>query len=407
LIKFDIGDQALGKISIRQMKVLHVIPSISELRGGTSSAILDMVKTQLASGITAHITTTNDNGPDILDVPLGSCTEYEGISVFFFNRFSPGIPSVREFALSWPLTRWLLQHIVDYDLIHVHALFSYASTTAMMVARLRKIPYVVTTHGLLCEWAMSQSQHKKRIYLSLIERANLNRAQALHFTSNYEQQQTSKIGLKAPQFVVPLGLTIPAPIPDARQRLREWLKVSEDETVILFMSRLHPVKGLDYLIPALAKLADYRFTFILAGSGTTTYEAELQDMLIKANIDSRTRCVGFVQGERKDILLQGADLFVQTSKMESFGIAVLEALASGTPVLVTQNVAIAEEISTYHLGYVTKLDSSLISDRLSQILEHSAEARERGNSARDFIYENYTWDHVISGLANMYRKIKK
>ncbi|MDF5727464.1 MAG: glycosyltransferase [Rhizonema sp. PD38] len=387
------------------MKVLHVIPSVAQVRGGPSLAVIEMVKALRNQGIDAEIATTNDNGPNLLDVPLGQCIEYQQVPVWFFPRFSPSFQALREFAFSSQLTTWLWQSVYKYDLIHVHAIFSYPSTVAMAIARQKQVPYVVRPLGQLCNWSLQQSVRKKQIYLKVIEQANLNHSRAIHFTSQQEQQEVSQLSLNTPSFILPHGLCIPPTIKNAHQRLRQYLNLPADEPIILFLSRLHPKKGLDYLIPALGKLTNYQFTFAIAGSGSKEYESEIESLLIDHSIRENTHLLGFVKGELKDLLMQGANLFTLTSHSENFGLAVLEALAVGLPVLVTPGVALADLVEQQHLGYVAKLDVSAIASSLQQALEHPQEAHRMGDRARQLISQRYTWDKVASNLSNIYSQI--
>ncbi len=390
------------------MKVLHVIPSVSPLRGGPSEAVLQMVHALREQGVEAEIVTTNDHGDGLLNVPLFERIAYPidaPVPIRFFPRFSPPITAIREFAFSGTLATWLWQHIRDYDLVHVHAIFSYASTVAMAIARLHGVPYIVRPLGQLCSWSLQQGQSKKQIYLNLIERANLNHAQSIHFTSEPEQQEATLLGLHTPSFVLPHGLVMPAAIMDAKARLRQALNLPVDEPIILFLSRLHPKKGLDYLIPALSRLQDYRFTLVLAGNATSDYETDVQQLLQQTGLEQRTRRLGFVAGTEKQLLLQGADLFALTSHSENFGIAVLEAMANGLPVLITPGVALAALVQRSHLGWVTPLDVSDIANTLRYVFTHPEQAKRMGEDAKNIVFQQYTWPFITTDLIQKYQLI--
>jgi glycosyltransferase involved in cell wall biosynthesis len=387
------------------VKILHVIPSVAPVRGGPSQAILQMVGALNHQGMMVEIAATNDNGPHLLDVPLCHPIQYAGVPVRFFPRLSVGGSAVREFAFSSAFTNWLWNSIHNYDLIHVHAIFSYVPTVTMAIARLRGVPYIIRPLGQLCQWSLQQGQRKKQLYLKLIEYANLNRAQALHFTSDAEHQEALKLGLTAPGVVIPHGLSLSAARPQARAELRQWLQLPDDEPIILFLSRLHPKKGLEILISALSALPLHRFTVVIAGSGDAAYEAEIRHRLQQSEISDRTQMVGFVEGEQKDLLLQGSDLFALTSYSENFGVAVLEALAAGLPVVITPGVALSPLVVQHRFGWVPELEEGAIAHAILEGLKHPEEMKAKGVRARQFVLDNYTWDHIAAQMIEVYDAI--
>jgi glycosyltransferase involved in cell wall biosynthesis len=387
------------------MRVLHVIPSIAPARGGPSQEVLEMVHALLSTGIDAEIVTTNDNGSNLLDVPLGQLITYQKVPIRFFSKFSPDFSALREFSFSWSLTTWLYGCLRNYDLIHVHAIFSYPSTSAMTVARLQGIPYIVSPLGLLCTWSLQQSAQKKQMYLQMIERQNLNHCKALHFASTLEQQEVSSLHLNPSGFVLPHGLNCPAPIANARQKLRQFLDLPKDETIFLFLSRLHPKKGLDFLLKALNKISHHQFTLVIAGQGEPGYEQELQNLVEQLGLKKRVRFVGFVGGETKDIMLQGADLFTLTSFSENFGIAVLEALAAGLPVLITPEVALADIVKAEQFGLVLPLEVDVIAYGLQYFLFNRQVYKEIGTRACSYVAQNYSWEKVAVNFAKAYEVI--
>jgi glycosyltransferase involved in cell wall biosynthesis len=385
------------------MKILHVIPSVAPVRGGPSVAVIAMVKSLRDIGIDAEIVTTNDNGNTLFAVPLNYLHDYQSVPTRFFARFSPNIHSMREFTFSAGLTQWLWQHIREYDLIHVHAIFSYPSTVAMAIAKLQKIPYIVRPLGQLCQWSLQQSATKKAIYLNIIERKNINQSASLHLTSESEKQEIKQLNLECKNFVIPHGLAVPETIPDAYQRLRNHFQLPLEEPIILFLSRIHPKKGLEYLIEALAQIKNKKFTLIIAGNGDSDYEAQINSCLHDYGLEDCSLMTGFVEGELKQLLLQGANLFVLTSYSENFGVAVLEALAAGTPALVTPGVALAQEIEQNDLGYVVPQEPTAIAKAIDKHLElPESERKKLSQKARQFVLYNYSWEQIAQQLLTVY-----
>lgn len=386
------------------MRVLHVIPSVSPKRGGPSLAVLAMVRALRARGVDAEIATTTDDGDGVLDVPVEQLTEREGVPVRYFDRWSPPLRAVREFAYSRPLARWLEKAVGSYDLLHVHAIFSYPSTRAMSTARHRGVPYINRPLGQLCEWSLQRRAWKKRAYLALVERTNLNAAAAIQYMTEQEQQEAQGLGLCAPSFVAPHGIDLPALLPDARAQLRQRLGLPADAKIVLFLSRVHPKKGLELLIPALAQLRGETIYFVLVGNvEPPDYEAEVDRLLAAAGMTAHTRRVPFATGEWKQILLQGADVFALTSHSENFGIAVVEAMAAGLPVVVTPGVALAEDVERFGTGLVATMDTEAVAAALAELLADTGRREALGRSGQRLVHERFTWPVAARRITDQYR----
>ena len=146
------------------MNILHVVPSISPIRGGSTVAVLEIVRSLRQAGVNTEIATTNDDGPGVLDVPLGQKFEFAGLPVTCFPRWSPPISALSEFAVSRSHTRWLRRHLAEHDLVVIHSLFSYVCTAAGQVARSQGKPYVICPHGHFAPCVIQQKRTKKMVY---------------------------------------------------------------------------------------------------------------------------------------------------------------------------------------------------------------------------------------------------
>ena len=386
------------------MKVLHIIPSLSPVLGGPTKVALNIVKSLRQQGINAEIVTTNDNGADILNVPLVQRLEYQDVPVWFLPRFEPPI---KEFLFSTALTKWLWQNISNYDILDLHYLFSYASTCAGAIARWQKVPYTVRTQGQLTPWALAQSRLKKQIYTSLIERHNLNRAAAIHCTTSGEAEDVSNFGIQTPTITLPLGVKKPEILPQAKTEIRRLYKIPANKPIVLFLSRLHYKKRPDLLIESLGELAQrgQKFHLIVAGSGEDDYVSYLHDLVEKNNLAQSTSFVGFVAGRSKDLLLQGADIFVLPSFSENFGIVVAEAAIAGLPIIITPGVQIAPEIADANAGLIVEGNKSELTQALSQLLSSSQLRSQLGDNAKKLAIQRYSWNAIATQLIDYYSAI--
>ena len=389
------------------MRVLHVIPSISPLRGGPSVAALEMAAAQRALGLDARLLSTDDHGPGVLpELPSGTWVEHQGVPVWLCRRWRAPQRQLRDWALAPALPGCLQDQLGSTALLHVHALFAFPSTTAMLLARRAGVPYVVSTIGQLCHWSLTQSCRRKRLMLALIERANLSGAAALHVTTAAEAQQTGELGLPVPCLEIPLGVPLPplpavAALPGPRSDDQPWR--------LLFLSRLHPKKQLEQLLQALALLQarqpGLRWQLEIAGNGDPDYEASLRRLAGRLGLEPHCRWLGFVTGDAKWQLLQQADWFVLPSASENFGIAVIEALAAGTPVLISPEVALAPTVAAARAGVVCSAEPQHLAAALAPVLLHPDPGwRVR---ARALAAEQFAWPAIARRFVSAYGELAR
>ena len=224
------------------MKILHVIPSIGETRGGPSFVLRTLARSQAERGMDVHVATTDDNGPGRLAAEVGGSYVQDQVTYRIFRR------QTKFYTFSFPLTVWLWRHVSDYDVIHIHALFSYPSSVAAWCAKLKRVPYIVRPLGVLNNWGMSHRRPKlKRLSLRWIDGRILRDAAAVQFTSEQESAEAAQLGVRhiPLQIPNPVDLLAEAETPGAFRSAHPTLA---GKTVILFLSRIDPKKGIDLLL---------------------------------------------------------------------------------------------------------------------------------------------------------------
>lgn len=417
------------------MRILQIIPSISLVYGGPSQMVLGLSAALASQGIDVTIITTDSNG-DIgqppLDVPLNQPIKQNGYQIIYF-RCSP----FRRYKFSLSLLQWLNQNARQFDLAHIHALFSPVTTFAATIARYHKLPYIIRPCGMLDPADLQKKKFLKQIYATLLERPNLAGAAAIHFTSKEEAKISERFGLdstsKMPvprDLVIPLGVTadfdrawtVSPFLTETGGGRTEVLTTNFSVAnsypdiltnpqipIILFMSRIEPKKGLALLIPALESiLADgIKFHLILAGSNPqdAEYETEIKKEIANSSLGKFTTITGFVSGDSKAEMLSKADLFVLPSYYENFGIAVAEAMAAGVPVVISDRVYICEDIQQAEAGWVVPLEVGDLALAIASALLSPQERQRRGLNAQAYAKKYYNWEAIARQTIDAYQHI--
>ena len=371
------------------MRVLHVIPSIGPLRGGPSVAMGLIARALHDAGVSVDVATTNDNDSELLRVPIGTPVDEDGVRYWYFTRSS------YPYTTSAGLAKWLRTRIREYDIVHAHALFSFSTTAAALAASRNRIPYIIRPLGTLASYGMQQHPALKQLSWLMLERRLLKRAAAVHFTSEAEREEAARLG-DWRSVVVPLGVE---PVPVNR-------RASDTALTFLFLSRLHPKKRVDLLLRAfaLAHATDGSMRLLIAGRGEDAYVSEMTELARSLGIAPSVEWLGHVTGPRKLAALERAHAFVLPSVNENFGIAPVEALAAGLPVVLTRGVAIHREVEAADAGIIAGDDA----DSLAKALIHLRDATVRSTlsaNAERLARDKFSIESMQRGLVQMYKQI--
>lgn len=378
------------------MRALHVIPSAAPGDGGPNFAVRALARGLVARGVDVTVATTNADGDGSLDVPLHSPVIEDGVVYRFFARTVPG-----SWKFSWQLTRWLWTHAGAYDVVHVHALFSYATIPGCRAALHAPVPYILRPLGTLSEWSLGHRAWKKRPYYALLERSHLDMAAALHVTSDAEAEDVARLGYGDRARVIPLGIDVtdPAPMRDRPETGRPLQ--------LLFLSRLHQKKNVPLLLRAIAALPATAapISLTIAGEGDGDYRSELETLARSLGLADRVKFVGHVGGAEKRRLLAESDCFVLPSAHENFGIAVAEALGAGLPVIVTPGVALAPNVADAGAGLVTEATEESLAAAIAWAAAHPATLVEMGERGWWLAKRELSWATTCERVEALYTEL--
>jgi glycosyltransferase involved in cell wall biosynthesis len=397
------------------LKVLQVIPYFAPAwqYGGPIHVVLGLSQKLAENGHEVTIATTTANGVEELEIGQIGPVPYEDLEVHYYRRIRlerwlsqiPYWGQTVGFFYAPDLKTFIRENIQRFDVLHLHEFFCYPAVVAAKIAKRSRVPYVIHTHGMLDPVRLGRRKLKKMLYLNLMGRRVLNGAHGIVAITEAERQHLVKLGIRSPITVIPNG--VQAQDTEAVVRASsEHHGTIEDGRVVLFLGRIHPMKGLDLLVEAFARTASRRngASLVIAGPDEIGYKNDLLKKCSALNLNGQLKFVGTVADDEKKSLLARADIFALTSYSEGFSMAILEALSYGKPVVIT-DTCYFDDVSKYHAGLVSPCDVGAIAKNLDTLLSDSDLRDRMGKNARRLIREKYTWDIVADKTARFYQNI--
>ncbi len=362
------------------MKVIHYIPTIDRNWGGTT-AYMQLLANELGKLTELHIFTHASENP----VAIQNCQIHN-------------LPSWKHLGA---MKREFIQQIkaIQPDVFHVNGCWTPGCALTQKWAQEMDIKVVLTPHGMLEPWILARHYWTRKVpALLLYQKAAIKKADYLHATADSEKENLLKLGYNTQIEVIPNGIEVENIV-----LKKDW----ERKKRILFLSRIHVKKGIEFLLEATALLKDKLDGYVIeiAGEGEKEYIAQLKQKTKELQIESFVQFCGGVYGDQKWKLFQEADVFVLPTFSENFGIVVAEALACGTPVITTKGTP-WEELDSAHCGWWTEIGTQPTADALNKFLKLSVEELEAmGRNGRKLVEEKYSSRKMAKDMVNLYHKV--
>ncbi|MEZ4701058.1 MAG: glycosyltransferase [Rhodothermales bacterium] len=375
------------------MRILHIMPSVARSFGGPTQSLVGYVDAARAVGLSTTVAAPACQEADRAWLEA----QLPGTDIQLFPGMASGT-----FMASPALIGWMKAHAGAFDVVHVHGLLNLVSSLAARTAVSMRRPLVVRPFGTLSRYTFAHRRAwLKHGYFRTLDRPNLRRARGLHFTTGEERDEAEwhRLGLRGRSFVVPPPLALPPPV-DADSGLDR----GED---VVFLSRLHPKKNVEGLLRAwphvLERAPAARLT--IAGDGEPGYVSQLHALAASLGIADRVHFAGFVHGAAKTRLLDRSRLFVLPSFQENFGVAVLEAIAAGLPVVIAPAVQLASFVERHRLGRVVDPEPAGLAGAIAETLaDRASQARCRQEGPR-LVADTFSPEAVGQQLLTMYENV--
>jgi glycosyltransferase involved in cell wall biosynthesis len=382
--------------------------------GGPIISVSSLAEGLAQRGHEVTVLTSNSNLDQELDVPTNTPIDVDGVRVIYFERSEPLkqlFPRVSYFAKSMGYLysrqmKLALEDLVAHsDLVHTHLPFIYPTYAGAHAAIRHRKPFFYHQRGVLDPDRLGFRSLKKRAYLNLFEKPILRRATTLIALTEAEVHSYRRLGLVTRCSVVPNGIDAKA-FDDAHGGAAlNPFGFAAHHRVVLFLGRVHPIKGADILLEAFASVSgNYPDALlVLAGPDEFKLEERFRKRAGALGLDGRVLFPGMVHGETKRQLLQRADVFCLPSVAEGFSIAVLEALASRCAVLLSPGCNFPE-VESAGAGLVVARDTESIATGLSRLLSNPDRLVHMGERGRALVETRYSWREITDRMIEVYEE---
>ncbi len=378
------------------MNILFIVPSYKPayIYGGPIISVSRLAEGLANLGHRVMVYTTTANGVQELDVPLKETQLVNGVEVKYFPRITKDHTHVSPSLWS---TTWATAG--DFDVVHIHSWWNFLVMGASLICSIKGIRPVLSPRGVLCDFVFNHKNKLSKKILHNVLGKHLLRRTYLHTTSDMERDDCLRINEGWDNEIIYNLVSLPK---------GNYERKPNEVFTISFFSRIHPKKGLDILLRALSKVS-FRFRLQIAGDGDAAYLEELRVIIAQLGLAEQVEWAGWKNEEEKFAFLAGSDLFALTSHNENFAMVVLESLAVGTPVLVSEHVGLAPYVKRNRLGWVTGIsDLEEVVNKLNTAY-NDHEARARINRAAVLqVQEDFSEKRLAGDYVSMYRhSVKK
>lgn len=360
--------------------------------GGPAKSIAAMCEALVQQGAQVTVLTTNADGNKPLDVPLEGPVDVDGVTVHYYpiTGFLPGT-----FFHSHALARACEGMVQEHDIAVLESFFTHPTGPAVKACRKWGKPYIIPQRGQLLPWALRQKPLKKQLYMALAGRYYLNHAAGLLCSDPVELEAMQAHHLKAPLFVIPNGIEIGkwTNLP-RRGSLRGRLGIPDAAPVLLMLGRLHRVKNPELAVEMLGLLQRKDVHLVFAGPDEEGYQAKLTARASALGCAERLHFPGLLGGDSLLDVMADADLFLMPSRMESFGLAAVEAMAGGLPVLLSEHVPVGRWVDEAGAGMQVACTAEAFATACQEMLKDEKALKGMGARARALARQRFDINSV-------------